>query len=107
MGAAQRIGRDLLELRRCFDPLGDESALALQADDQPLLLEPGVDGAHRVDVDPGPLGEAAEARQALAGSEAAGGDQRPQAPGQLQADRQLVVGIDRERVRLARGLLCH
>ena len=69
------------------------------ADDQPGRFEPGVDAAHRVEVDPRPLGQLADAGQALAGGEAPGGDQRPQPQGQLQADRELVVGVDGEGIR--------
>ena len=67
---------------------------------RPVRLERLVDRPHGADVDPGPLGEPAEARQPLAGRQLAGADQRPQAPAELQPDRQLVAGIDRERVRL-------
>ena len=68
---------------------------------RPASSRPGVDRPHRVDVDPRPLGEAAEARQPLARREPAGGDQRPQAPGELNADRQLRGRVGRERRGLA------
>jgi len=38
-------------------PLGDEGAAAVLGADQPLLIEAGVDGADRVGVDAGHLGE--------------------------------------------------
>ena len=51
---------------RGLDAVGDEGALALAADHQALGLEPLVDRPHGVEVDPRPLGQAAEARQPLA-----------------------------------------
>ena len=39
LGPPQRLGGDLLQLGRGLDPLGDEGALPLAADDQALALE--------------------------------------------------------------------
>jgi hypothetical protein len=66
-------------------------------DDQALRLEPGVDGADRVDVHAGPLGHRAHARHPICGGEASGGDQRPQPPLELHPDRKLVARIGTER----------
>ena len=89
-------------------PVGDEGPLALAADHQALLLEALVYGPHGVQVHPRPFGEAAEARQPFAG-QMAGRDQRPQPPCQLEPDRQLVAGVDREGAGLPvrRLRLCH
>ena len=54
---ADRLGGDLLELRRSADVRGDEGAAALAADHEPGRFEPGVDAADRIEVDPRPLGE--------------------------------------------------
>jgi hypothetical protein len=107
-GIFDRADGDLLELGSGRRAIGDEGAEAVLGDDEPLLLEAPVDGAHRVDVDLGPLGEAAEARQPITGREPAARDQRPQPPAQLQADRQLIGGVGRERARkLFLPSLCH
>ena len=97
-GAAQGVGGDLFQLGGRDDAGGNEGPLALTADNQSVGLEPLIHRPHGVEVDPRPLREAAEARQALAAPQLAGGDKCPQPPGQLQPNRQLVAGIDREGV---------
>jgi hypothetical protein len=57
---------DRLQLRRRLHPRGNKGALSVAADDEPVLLQPLVDGAHRAYIHPCPLGKLAEARQALA-----------------------------------------
>ena len=46
---------------------GDEGAATVLGGHEALLLEPGVDGAHGVDVDVGGAGQLADAREPLAG----------------------------------------
>ena len=77
-------------------PVGDVAAAAVAGLDQALVLEPGVDGADGVHVHLGPLGHRAHARHPLAGAEPAGGDQRPQPPGELHADRKVALGVGLE-----------
>ncbi len=91
-----RLGGDALDLHRAAGTVGDEAAAAVASRHQPVGLELRVRGANGVDVDPGPFGEVADARQALARSEPAGGDQRPQAPAELDADGEIVgmVGLE-------------
>ena len=64
--------------------------------DQALLIEAGVDRAHRVRVDPGELGEVAHARQAGAGAQVARGDQGLELPGELGREREVIVPVDAE-----------
>jgi hypothetical protein len=101
-----RLARDPLDLRRAGRVLRDEAAGAVPGEDQPLVLELRVDAADRVHVDPGPSGQRAHARQPLAGLEAPGDDQRAQAPGELDAERELVGGVGGEGGGRRAGL-CH
>ena len=59
---------------------------------------------------PAPLGDLANAREPVAGEEAAAGDQSPQPPGELEADGDLVVGVAAEWRRFRVAVverLCH
>jgi hypothetical protein len=95
-GLLDRGGGETADLGRAGGGLGDEGAAALAGDDQPVALEAGVDRARGVDVDSGALGDLAHARQALARGQFAGGDQRPQLPGELYTDRQVLVALDEQ-----------
>ena len=66
----------------------------MAGDDQPLLLEAPVDRPGGVDVDPRPGRQLAHAWQPVAGAEPAAEDQGPQPPGEMDADRNLVVAPD-------------
>jgi hypothetical protein len=96
-GALDRVGGEPADVGRAAGGLGDEGAAALMGNDQPVALEAGVDRARGVDVDPGALGDLAHAREALARRQLAGRDQGPQLPGQLDADRQVLVALDEKR----------
>ena len=109
-GGLDRLERDPLQVTALRRPLGDEGAEAVTGDDDPVTLELGVDGADRVDVDVRPFREPPHAWQGVPRREPAAGDERPQAPADLHADRQLALVIDREgvgRVGLGRLRLCH
>jgi hypothetical protein len=101
-----RLARDPLGLGGTLGPVGDEAPAAVARCDQAIVLELGVDAAHRVHVHARPLGERAHARHSLAGAEPSRGDQRPQAPRELHRERKLVRGIGAERGR-RRAWLCH
>src|ERR1044072_6614867 len=106
---AEGTDGDLIKPGRCLDSFCHEGPLALMADHQPLLLQVRIDRPDRVDVYPRAIGQSAEARQALDGGKTARSDQRPQLPGELNPDRDLVPAVGRERICLieARYLLCH
>ena len=76
---------------------GDEGAASVLGGHETLLLEPGVDGAHGVDVDVGGTGQLADARESLAGLQQAGGDRGAQLPCQLGPEGDVAVAIDGER----------
>jgi hypothetical protein len=84
------VGGGLLEGRRDPRMLGDEGPGAMAGDHQTLVLEPAVDRAGGVDVDPGPGAELAHPRQPGPGLETAALDQGPQPPPQLDAHRDVV-----------------
>ena len=85
-------GSEFLD-RRCGGAGGDKGPLALTRRHKSLRLEAPVDGAGRVRVHSHPGGKLADARQAVPGSQAAADDQRPQAPGEVDADRKVVPTI--------------
>ena len=69
---------------------------------EPVALEAGVDRADGVDVDAAPPRQLPDARHPRARREPARADQRPQPPGELDADRELVGGVGGERRQLGR-----
>ena len=79
----------------------DEGAPALLASHDPLGLEPGIDRARRVHVHGRLLGKLANARHPVAGGECAVLDRRPDAGGELRAERNPGPAVDAE-IELAR-----
>jgi hypothetical protein len=114
-GPLHRFCGQVLEVRVDGRVVRDEGAETVPGGDQPLLLEAPVDGAGRVDVHSGAARQLAHARQAVARPKLPAGDQHPQAPRELRAQRQVIhprqIGGERggRRLRRIRGLyrLCH
>jgi len=93
-GGLRGVGGDLLELRRCGHVRDHEGALPVPGDDQLLPFEAPVDSPRGVHVHSRPGGQLAHAGKLVAGPESAAEDQRPQPPGEVYADRDIVVATD-------------
>jgi hypothetical protein len=85
-------GRELLDSRH-RGTCGDEGPLALARGHEPLRLEPTVDGTCGIGVHSHVRSEVANARQAVAGGEAAADDQRSQTPGEVDPHGKVVAAI--------------
>jgi hypothetical protein len=99
------LGGDSLDLGGTLGVVGDEAAATVPGDQEPVPLEPRVDGPDRVHVHLRPLRHRPHARHPLARGEPPGGDQRPQPPGELDAHGQLGAGVGGEGSRCRQ--LCH
>jgi hypothetical protein len=103
-GALDGLGREALEIRRARGIVGDERPEAMARGNQPVVLEPAVDGARGVDVHTGAARELTHAGEAVTWAELAACDQDAQSPRELRAERQ-VVGASKVR-RQVGGRLC-
>jgi hypothetical protein len=115
-GAFGCLGSQALEAGVDRGVIGHERAQAVPGGDQPLLLEAPVHGAGGVHVHPGASRQLPYARQAIPRLQLPAGDQHPQAPRELRAQRQIVHprqvgGQGGGRRSLLRGvrlfLVCH
>jgi hypothetical protein len=87
---SRSVGRNTLEVRRDSRIGGNESPRAMLGDDQAFVFKAAVERPRRVHVHASGRSEVANARQTVPGRQAAAEDQRSQAPGEAQADRQLL-----------------
>ena len=106
-GRGRGIGRNPLEIRRNSRVGGNESPRAVLGDDQAFVFEAAVQRPRRVHVHASGNGEVANARQTVPGRQAAAEDQRSQAPGEAQADRQLLDLLDFGSIFVPTACLSH
>ena len=95
----QRLADQLAQLAGDGRAVRDEGPGALPRGDQLLLLQPAVDRADGVDVDPAALRQVADAGQPLTGARLAGPDEGSELPQKLRPNRQLGGVVDREPLR--------
>jgi len=95
-GVLDRLFGDLVDLPQLSGALGHVGAATVLGGDQLLMFERQIGGASRVHVDPGELGQLADAGQPVPAAQGPAHDHRPQLPAQLRADGQLGIAVDRE-----------
>ncbi len=111
MSRGSRVGRDPLEVWRHRRLSGDKRSRAVLGDNQTLAFQTAVQRPCRIHVHARRGGQIANSGQPVASRKAAAEDQRTQAPGKAEADRQLLVLLGAQATfvpgaRLSR-LLCH
>lgn len=85
-------GREVLD-RRHGGSGGDEGSVALPGDDEALRLEAAIDGAGGIGIHSRARGELAHPGQPVPRRQPSAHDQRPQAPGEVDPDRQVIAAI--------------
>ncbi len=90
------LGRDPLDLRRPRGLGGDEGPKAVHGLDEAIRLKPAIDGPRSIGVDARIGRHLANARQPVSGRQLAGGDHRPEAPGDLDPDGKVAGAVHAE-----------